>query len=311
MRTALPGITLQNSAVFLPVIVNAPENLMFVDLFKRCLPRLELTVFLFTPGELLMKYITRMIKPIIAASMLTASFAALASQADLDAEKAMYVQAFNSGDLETIKAKARNLEWSGLSDEQVFDLLEKQIIANMNVSDRAGLDATAWMIRGIGSSGNQKYLATLNKVMESGSKKLQRHAKNAIEELPKFAERNPVISKGLDKSAAGRVGEQRVMNLLNSENAELKYAGIERAYDFYSKGAAADKEVMGKIQALLLAGYKSEAKDRAELNSLVLMCKTLANTRDSAYAATINEVADKAPNKKLAKHAAKMSAVFK
>ncbi len=253
----------------------------------------------------------RMFLSIMMSVFILASVSVMANQSDLDAEKAMYVQAFNSGDLETLKSKARNLEWSGLSDAQVFDPLEKQILANLNTSDKAGLDAAAWMIRGLGSSGNVKYLPTLNKVLETGSKKLQRHAKNAIEELPKFAERNLVISKDLDKSGAGRVGEQRVLNLLNSDNAELKYAGVERAYDFYSKGAAVDKEVMGKVQSLLLAGYKSEAKDRAELNALVLMCKTLANTRDSAYAATMQEVADNAPNKKLAKNAAKLSAVFK
>jgi hypothetical protein len=222
-----------------------------------------------------MKFYTHIIKPLALSTLLATAFPVFANQADLDAEKAMYAQVFNGGDLETMKSKARNLEWSGLDDAQVFDPLEKQILANMNVSDKAGLDATAWMIRGLASSGNSKYLPTLNKVLETGSKKLQRHAKNAIEELPKFATRNPVISKDLDKSGAGRVGEQRVLNLLNSDNPELKYAGVERAYDFYSKGAAADKEVMGKVQSLLLAGYKSEAKDRAELKALVLMCKTL------------------------------------
>ena len=131
------------------------------------------------------------------------------------------------------------------------------------------------------------------------------HAKNAIEELPKFSERNPVISRGLEKSGAGRVGEQRVLNLLNSDNTELRYEGIERAYDHYSKGSAHDKEVMDKLQQMLLATYKTPSANRHELNEKAEMCKALSNTANAAYKPTVQAVADEAADPKLRKYATK------
>ena len=251
-----------------------------------------------------------LLMPAVAAAVLALALPVLASQADLDAERAMYIEAFKSTNLETVESKARNMEWSGWSDPAIFDPLEQKILANMNVQDKYGLDSVAWMIRALGSSGNQKYAPTLNKVLNEGHKKLQRHAKNALEALPQFAVRNPVISKDLGKSAAGRVGEQRILNLLNSGKPELVYAGIDRAYDFHSKGPAHDKELMDKLNQMLLASYKTESGDRYELNAKATMCKALANTANPAYKPTMQAVADDAADRKLRKYASKYLRYF-
>ena len=116
-----------------------------------------------------MKHSLQFFKLVIAAAIVAATSVALANQADLNAEKAMYIKAFTSGNLDVIKGKARNLEWTGWSDPAIFDPLEKKIIENLGASDKYSLDSVAWMIRALGSSGNPKYLPTLNRVFNEGS----------------------------------------------------------------------------------------------------------------------------------------------
>jgi hypothetical protein len=247
------------------------------------------------------------IKALLVVVIMAAALPAIADQADLDTEKTEYIKAFTSNNLDAIKAKARTLELTGHTDVAIFDPLEQKVLAHMGANNKADLDAAAWMIRGLASSGNTKYLPTFNKVLEGGHKKLQRHAKNAIQDLAEFASANAIVSAGLDKAPSGRLNHQRTLNMMASSNNVIVRDGVRRAYKDYSRGSMHDKQVMDQLNTMLLAGYKNERLDKNQLDALVVACKSLANTGNQDYAATINEVANNAPNKKLRAHATKIA----
>jgi hypothetical protein len=235
---------------------------------------------------------------------LLAASVAYANQADIDAEKSAHASVFAGSSLPEMKEKARQLELQGYSDPKIFDLVEKQVLANMSVADKNNLDAVAWLVRALGFSGNEKYLPTLNKVATEGSEKLRRHANTAISELPQYSKWNAVISQGLVNAPAGKLGQQRVMNMLQAGDVVMVRMGLRQVYENYSQGVHADKMLLDEVKKMLVAAIEGEISIAQEDN-VAWMCRVMGNTGDPAYKAVLNDVVQKSGSAKIRKYAQK------
>jgi len=89
-----------------------------------------------------------------------------------------------SDDLLLLRVGAKRVYFVGNKEDILLELLAKQLRANYartDLGDRDRIDSVAWMVKGLGSSKNQKYVSLLEEVAEKGkAQPVVRHAKEAL-----------------------------------------------------------------------------------------------------------------------------------
>lgn len=223
------------------------------------------------------------------------------TQEDLDAEIANYVDIFaNQGQAQQRKA-IETLSWSGHSEPELFDVIEAGLLDGYMTEDKYEAERMSWLAKALALSGNPKYRETLQKVYDTApSKKLRRHTETALERLTIYEAWNPVIAQGLAEAPAGKLEETRIENMLASGVPELVRLGAKRIYN----GHSSDSELLELAKERLLADYPT-AQSKVEVDAVAWLCKALAQSGQSIYRPVLEEVANKAPNAKVAKYANK------
>ncbi len=228
-----------------------------------------------------------------------------ATQSDLDAELKELIASVD-GSVAVQKNALKSLTWKGRSDVQFFDLIEDALLTSyLDVSGGEELDLAAWQAKALSFSGNAKYNKTLSDVAANApSSKLKRHAANAVSDLPDFEAWNPVISKGLVDAPQGKLDQQRVINMLQSDLPALMTIGAKRVYHRHYL----NKNVTDQANDVLLSNYVSASK--VQIDGLSWICKALARTGIEEYKVTLQTVATESENRKLARYAKKYAARF-
>lgn len=212
-----------------------------------------------------------------------------------------YVKVFQTGlPIEKEKA-AETLAWAGLSSPQLFDIVEQEVIKSLPLAkDRTSIDYTAWLTKGLAFSGNEKYRATIQKVIaEAPHKKLKKHAMNALIDLDKYAKFNPVIAPKAWPEFAHPNLNQRLLNMLNSNDTDLMRIAAKRIH--YTNNY--QPELLAALNSKLDSNYR-EPMDKDRMDSIAWLCRALAGSRSLEYRSTIERVAGGASHKKLRGYAA-------
>lgn len=231
---------------------------------------------------------------------------AIANQADLDAEIARYREIFSGSSFSAKKAALHDLAWAGVSSAEVYDPLQETLLAGYNIPDsnKAQVEQISWLAKGIAVSGNAKYQATLATMLEgTPSKKLKKHITTALQRLPNYEIWNPVISANLVEAPAGRLGQARALNMLDSDIPELIRAGAKLVRRDYSGEA----DMLAAVNASLLKNYTRMLDNKAQVDAINFLIRTLGEAGDSSYRPTLEKVM-LSGNKKNAKYAKKFAA---
>jgi hypothetical protein len=229
-----------------------------------------------------------------------------ADKSQLEAEIDSYVAIFEQGNEYEIRKALGQLQWSGISDERIWDYVAREVEKGIHKTDQKTVKHLAKRINALAYSGNKKYEPLMQKVIDQAtSRKYSQYAKKAQRALPNYILWNPVISKDIENAPVGKLGEWRVGNMLKSDHAKLIRAGAKHVYNVYS----ANRELSDLAEKALLDRYKSK-NDHTLTDALIWICKALGETGAAEYKNTLIKVANGAASKKLQVNATKYSKVL-
>lgn len=217
------------------------------------------------------------------------------------------IKAYKNGNIVQIKKATNALVWTGISSQRLYDHVEARILKNYQTTDKPGIQLVGHLIKALSYSGNNKYIATLEKVQsDAAHKKIKGYAKKALVTLENHARWNPQINTGLGGLNKNQIESQRVLNMLRSPDYDLVRIGAKRVNHAHTDNT----RLVKAAQKRLLREYQSDNSDKVFLDTIVWLIRALANTGDSAYKSTLEDVAANSPNRKIQKRAAKYAALL-
>jgi hypothetical protein len=222
------------------------------------------------------------VKRIFAACMLGLLCAVRAMGATVEEDVQRYV-ALYKGDKNLHNAASESLAWMGLSDPRLFDVIEQQLLADHAAArnDRHEQRRVALYVRALGFSGQSKYVPTLTRFQSDPA--YQRFAKDALEDIPDYQRWNPVISDRSRFDPKQSDAVNRVLNMLRSDDMQLKRLGAKRIY-FENH----DEVLLDALAQELKAGYPKV--EHANEDALSWMVKALGRASGQKYRALFEEV---------------------
>jgi hypothetical protein len=220
----------------------------------------------------------------------------LANAATIDEDVQRYVGIFE-GDKALHASAAESLGWTGLSDARLYDVIEARLLAEYPVPKdlKAERQRLAWYIRALGFSGQDKYLPTIGKFL--GDRDYATYSRHALADLPNYKRWNPIISDR--KSFDGKVTDEgnRAINMIRSNDFQLKEIGAKRVY----YGRLRDEPIFEVLAREVRASYPGATSSNSD--EIAWMVKALASSGNEKYRPVVQEVADKATDEKIARHA--------
>jgi hypothetical protein len=213
-----------------------------------------------------------------------------------------FVKVFQSGSQLEQERAAKELEWAGLSSPQLFDLVEANALKSLpQATDKVTINYVAHLTKALGYSGNEKYRATIEKIIaEAPHKKLRKHAEQALPNLAVYAKLNPLIAPKAWPAATHPTLNQRFANMLKSDNSELILLASKRVH--YSQDY--QLEVLVLLNSTIQKNYQQTLDDE-RLEAIAWATRALAGSRNLEYKPTVEKVAAEAADKKLRKYATK------
>jgi len=218
-----------------------------------------------------------------------------------------YIEILTSGTLNKKIEAAKIIERSGYSDTRLFDVIEKELLAEYLVAEHSvQIDYIAWLCKALASSGMERYKPTLVKVMDSSNnKKIKRYAEQSLDRFDEYAQRRKIISDN-KYAMEGRDPEvARLMNMLASNVMNVK----RDAAKLITRNDFSDPELYKLVNNELLDGY-NRYDDDVSIDTMAWLCMALANSGDANYKITLQKVADTTKHQKLAKYAKKALATL-
>lgn len=207
-------------------------------------------------------------------------FAASAGAATLEEDVQRYIAVFQGSDAAAHNKAVEELAWMGISDPRLFDMLEQKILAEhvAAAETRHEKDRVARYIRALGFSGQEKYVPTLRR-MEANDI-YGRYARDALIQRPQYEKWNPIISSRASFDPQLSDDDNRVMNMLRSEDLMLMRIAAKRAY------FAPNDRVLAQMAEQVRKHYRTVEPEN--IDPVNWMIKSLGKT--SAYDDLLQEV---------------------
>lgn len=235
----------------------------------------------------------------------TAVNAVQASQQALQAELDGYIKTFSGNNFPEQRKAIEPLGWSGYQSPALYDVIAEKLTGLKNASSKVEKERASWFAKALALSGNQKYRSVLQDVADNASaKKVRKHAKTALERLPKYAAWNPIIAQGLATTRLP-LAEQRIRNMLAAQDITLYRLGVKRVY--YT--SPSNTELVAIAKARLMKNYQA-ANDKDSIDAMAWAIRLLAESGDSSHVPALEEIAANAKEKKLRKFAKKYRGYF-
>lgn len=204
---------------------------------------------------------------------------------------------FRHGDYAAIHTATKELQWSGISDPALYNVIYQRLRPLLSANTREAANEAVWLIRGLSYSGLH---AVAEKLLDGYSitqnKKLKKHITEALRQLPQYRHWNRLIAENVNTSTTPN--RQRLINMIASEDAELMRVAARSVYRkqtpdqiFYATAA----KTLLEIYARLLTSQQEEAA--------AWLCRLLEKSLDPTYLTVARTVATETPNRKLRNYA--------
>ncbi|MGL4896263.1 MAG: hypothetical protein ACRC47_15690, partial [Shewanella sp.] len=133
-------------------------------------------------------------KPLVASILLGISLLASPVWAQ-DYTVETYQEIFKGDNQFKQKQAIEALTLAGLSDPAIYDVLEAKLIASLpQATEKNAIDYSAWLVKGLAYSGNDKYSGTINNIINGDyHKKLKKYATQALENLDQYKKWNAIL----------------------------------------------------------------------------------------------------------------------
>jgi hypothetical protein len=213
-----------------------------------------------------------------------------------------FVTIFQSGTQIQQEKAAEALEWAGISSPKLFDLIEALALKTLpQATDKVTINFESYLVMALGYSGNEKYRASIQKIIaEAPHKKVKKYGEEALKALSAYAKLNPLIAPKPWPENTHPSINQRIVNMLNSNDTELMRLGAKRVHNALNYSP----ESLAALNAALERNYKNNL-DGERLDAVAWVAKALAGSREVQYKPTVEKVSNAAADKKLRNYATK------
>ncbi|WP_051215855.1 hypothetical protein [Ferrimonas futtsuensis] len=214
-----------------------------------------------------------------------------------------YQQIFEHGSRVEQTAAASTLEWSGLSDEALFDVVAANLEqAAPEAKSKASIDHVAWLLKALAFSGNEKYRAEIQKYTQSGfHKKVRKYAKKSLGYLDQHKLWNPIINDADGFKQGESLQDNRLANMIRSDVLELNRIGAKRVHYEHNY----TPYLLETLAAELKAKAPTMADDKLTVDAYAWMAKAVAGSGEPQYRPLIEQLSKEAGASKMRKYARK------
>jgi hypothetical protein len=214
---------------------------------------------------------------------------ALAASLEEDVQR--YIAVFQGNDAAAHNKSVEELAWMGLSDPRLFDMLEQKVLAEAKAAanTRAEKDRVARYMRALGFSGQDKYMPTLLRFQDDMI--YGRYARDALIQREQYRKWNPIISSRASFDPQLSDDDNRIMNMLHSDDLVLMRLAAKRAY------FAPNDRTLALMADEVRKRYLTSEIDPDRLDAIAWMVKALSKT--IAYDDLLQEVRSNAPDRKV------------
>lgn len=206
-----------------------------------------------------------------------------------------------ANDVVRIKMLER-LQWSGLREERLFDVIENKVLALYQTSDMSKSEFNVYLhhIRALGYSGNEKYRMTLDRVRtEATARKARKIAQRALRDLENYVIWNEKIANS-DAGIAGKSAEiTAYMKMLNVDDPVVQRIAAKAIYNTQLM----DDDLLKLVADKLIAVYWKEGLSKIEQDAAAWFCKAIGQSGKSDFITLLTTVAENTPYKKIRKYA--------
>lgn len=189
---------------------------------------------------------------------------------------------------------------AGLSDPAIYDVLEAKLIESLPLAtEKNAIDYSAWLVKGLAYSGNDKYSGTINNIVNgSYHKKLKKYASQAIENLDKYKKWNAILADKSQYTAEQNPKNNAYANALKSDDLELMRLAAKRIMDDQNY----DDFLLERL-SVELKNPRLMSNDKLAIDTYANMAKALAASGNTQYREVIENIANNNANKKLKSYA--------
>nr|WP_320165552.1 hypothetical protein [uncultured Methylophaga sp.] len=205
-----------------------------------------------------------------------------------------------TGSQERKETVLERLQWSGISDPRLYDVLEADLLANYQEklydSDKRNL--MAYEVRALGYSGNPKYTSTLELLAKKAAEsKVKRHAKKALSDLSTYISVQRQLSHVVIEQPEKPFEVQMYMRMIQTGDSYTQRLAARASFHENIH----DPELMALFTDQLESMYMNPDLDALGQDTAAWICKVLK--QDSGHEALLAEVAEKTPHRKIQKYA--------
>jgi hypothetical protein len=228
------------------------------------------------------------------------------SESNVLAKEKEEIKKHFSGSPAQIKKAINQLEWTGISDPDLFVVIVTKLNDGYLSKSRVDVEVNAWLAKGLALSGDPQYKKLLSTISVSGApQKLRKHVKRALKRIDKFSTWNPIIAQNNDYAKSQtELDYIRITNMLNSRRGDLMSVGARKVYYNFS-----DNVDLTNMISITLSEKYAMPSTPDEIDAYSWMCKVLAETGNKEHKALLDKIAnDRRVSEKLERHAKKSAA---
>ena len=219
-----------------------------------------------------------------------------------------FIAYFSDPNFEVKKEVFGELEFSGITDTRLFDIVEQRFIETSKLKGMKNVDDAAWLGKALSYSGQDKYLQTLNEARQSTrNTTFIKHLKLSIERLPQFTNWDKELVKNTEGLTGEELYRQRTVNMINAADSYLSMVGARRVWFHHPTDAQYIKVVSEKLQA----EYNKSDLSRRDIDAIGWYCNVLGKSEDSSYKPILDKIAPDSSNGRIRNYAKKNSRLLK
>lgn len=218
-----------------------------------------------------------------------------------DSESKPFIDYFKKTSRGNVKSIVDSLYWSGITDTRLYDMIEAELKKNYMRDHKVNLEINSWLVKALAASGNRKYLKIMDEISASEAhKKVKKHTANAVKMLGEYARWLPIMNKGVSGLPVSKRDEARIKNMLGSRDSELIRIGAKRVYH----SNIDNKTLLSLVEKNLLENY-NKSDDKTHVDAMAWLIKTLAQSGNLKYKASLAKIVQESNNNKIRKYAKK------
>lgn len=194
------------------------------------------------------------------------------------------------------------LQWAGLSDPRLFDLIEQRLLDLYPVAKGDDAELASWYAKSLGTSGLEKYRSSLEGIVDSkANKKVRKYAGEGLNNIGRYAVWNPIIASTVNARSDKPEQVNAFANMLRSEDWLLRNMAAKRVY----ADNVYDDYLLDTLEAALKKEYVIDHTGNLQVKTTAWMARALASSHMPQYRATLEDMAQNAPSSKLRSYARK------